>query len=226
MIELALSLAPGLAICVFVFWKDKFEKEPKKLLVICFFLGVLSALIAGLTSIGLEKFIPKDNDTLYTFLNAFIAVAFIEELSKFIFMYLYAYPKDSFNEPFDGITYSVMVSMGFATIENIMYVVQGGMSVAILRMFTAVPAHAMFAILMGYFTGLAKFDNHKRTTYLLYALLSATALHGLYDFCLFMNKYPILILGALASLIIGYVLSKKAIKLHQAQSPFHPDKNK
>jgi RsiW-degrading membrane proteinase PrsW (M82 family) len=71
------------------------------------------------------------------------------------------YNNKNFNEPFDGIVYAVIVSMGFATIENIIYVFQYGFATGILRLFTAVPAHAAFGILMGYFLGKAKFTHGK-----------------------------------------------------------------
>ena len=213
---LALSIAPGLAICIYIFWKDKFEKEPLHLLVKCFLLGILSALPAVVLSYTGEVFL-KD----FLLANVFIGIAFSEELSKFIFLKFFAYKKDAFNEPYDGITYSVMISMGFATIENILYTIEGGFSVGFLRMFSAVPAHATFAITMGYFVGLAKFNKEKSIVYLITGLLIATLLHGLYDYCLFQKDYPIMTFGAILSLVLGIYLSKKAIQRHNHNSPFN-----
>lgn len=105
--------------------------------------------------------LPDDYSIFQQFIKAFFVVALIEEFSKYIFVRFYSQPKKYFNEPFDGIVYAVMVSMGFAAIENIAYVSQGGMGTAIVRAFTAVPAHATFAVLMGYFMGLAKFAPSK-----------------------------------------------------------------
>ena len=73
----------------------------------------------------------------------------------------YAYRKKEFDEPFDGIVYAVMVGMGFATVENISYVSQYGLMTGIMRLFMAVPAHASFAIIMGYFMGKARFSAKK-----------------------------------------------------------------
>jgi protease PrsW len=216
---LALAIAPGLAICIYVFGKDKFEKEPLHLLVKCFFLGILSAVPAIILSKTGEAFLKES-----LFLNVFIGVALSEEFSKFLFLRFYAFPKNAFNEPYDGIIYSVMISMGFATIENILYTFEGGISVGVLRMFTAVPGHATFAILMGYFVGLAKFNKEKKLFYLLAGLFSAAALHGLYDYCLFQQDYPLMTFGALISLILGIYLSRKAMQLHAHQSPFNPTK--
>ncbi len=93
------------------------------------------------------------------------------------------------------------------------------MEVGLLRAFTAVPAHATFGILMGYFMGKAKFSN-KRISLNLLGLLLATIFHGAYDFFLFINFIPGISIGAFVSLIIGIVLSKKAIKRHQNSSNF------
>jgi protease PrsW len=113
-----------------------------------------------------------------------------------------------------------MVSMGFATIENILYVAQGGIGVAILRIFTAVPAHATFGVLMGYFVGLAKFKGMQTGPYLLLGLITAILFHGAYDFGLFTGNGYFIIFGALASLVVGIILSLKAIRIHQEGSPF------
>lgn len=113
------------------------------------------------------------------------------------------------------------------SLENIMYVVDGGWGVALMRMLTAVPAHASFAVLMGYYLGLAKFV-HKKSHYGWYALGIATLFHGAYDYFWFISFVPGIWVGAIASLVIGVMLSKKAIKIHQEASPFQviaPDPN-
>src|ERR1035438_731781 len=171
---IALSFAPGLAIAIYIYWRDKFEKEPLKNLVICFLLGMISIIPAIFIENLPEQFgIFTDRSSISsTLLNAFVFVALVEETSKYLFLRYYAYPKDVFSEPYDGITYSVMISLGFATVENIHYVINGGWEAAIIRMFTAVPAHATFGVLMGFFTGWAKFKNHKKS-YLFLGLFTA-----------------------------------------------------
>jgi RsiW-degrading membrane proteinase PrsW (M82 family) len=218
---LTLAAAPGLAICIYIFWKDKFEKEPLSLLAKCFFMGALSIIPALILSLSLESLLPPN-----LFLEVFIGIALSEELSKYLFLRYYAFRKKSFNEPYDGITYSVMISMGFATLENILYTFEHGYEVGFMRMFTAVPAHATFAVLMGYYTGLAKFKKYKQRYYLGAGLLSATLLHGLYDYFLMQDSYPLLTLGAFVSLAIGIYLSFKAIKLHNNRSPFNPENSR
>ena len=104
-------------------------------------------------------------------------------------------------------------------IENVLYVFQYGISTGITRAFTAVPAHATFGILMGYFMGKAKFSKNKMKFNLI-GLLIATFFHGAYDFFLFINFIPGTLIGAIISLIIGIVLANKAIKKHQKNSVF------
>ena len=220
---LALAIAPGIAICFYIYFKDKYEKEPIRLLVISFILGVLSVVPTLLLSelgtyfFGFE---PTSSNLLFSLISCVIGIGLVEEFSKFIFVRYYAYKKDDFNEPFDGIVYCVMVSMGFATIENILYVAASGASTGWLRMFTAVPMHAVFAIVMGYYLGVQKSFGVK--TAALQGLLLASLLHGVYDFVL---MYPgihpgLQLLGFLACLFFGFRFARKAIRLHQESSPF------
>ena len=146
-------------------------------------------------------------------------MALVEEFSKYIIVRFYAQKKNEFNEPFDGIVYAVMVSMGFAALENILYTYQYGFGVGVTRAFTAVPAHATFGIIMGYFMGKAKFSNNSIKLNLL-GLLFATLFHGSYDFFLFINFIPGIYIGAFVSLLIGIIFSKKAISRHQNSSNF------
>lgn len=217
---LAIATAPGVAIGVYIYLKDKHEREPIGLLIRAFLFGAISVLITLLISIPVNAVISiNEKDLTEQAVHAFLIVALVEEFSKFLFVRGVLYRNPNFNEPFDGIVYSVMVGMGFATLENIMLVSQGGFGVGILRMFTAVPAHAGFAVLMGYFLGKAKFE-HRKGYYSLYALGVATIFHGAYDYCLFVSYLPGIFFGALASLIVAIVLSRRAIHLHQLASPF------
>jgi RsiW-degrading membrane proteinase PrsW (M82 family) len=213
-------LAPGAAIGLYIYWKDKHEREPLGLLVKSFFFGVISTLITLLISWPISRLVPLDPTSVtQQAVHAFLLVALIEEFSKFIFVRWVLYPNKNFNEPFDGIVYYLTVSLGFAGLENILYVMDGGMETAILRMFTAVPAHASFGVLMGYFLGKAKFE-HKKAHYAIYALGVATLFHGAYDYFWFISYVPGIWIGAVISLIIGIVLSRRAIHIHQQASPF------
>jgi len=227
MMLFALALAPALTIVFYIYLKDKYEREPIKLLLKNFALGASASIIITVVFGTIGKLIYPITDPLsifQQFVKAFVLVALVEEFSKYIIVRYVAQKNKEFNEPFDGVVYAVMVSMGFAALENVLYVFQFGMENGIIRAFTAVPAHATFGILMGYYMGKAKFaETRKETIRLnLTGLIIAVAFHGLYDFFLFIDFIPGISIGAFISLLIGLALSRKAIKKHQENSHFKP----
>lgn len=220
---LLLAMAPIFIIILYIYFKDKYEKEPKRLLFYNFLLGaIVSIVITTILYYVFDIVLPLPNHTsvLQQFIKAFFVVGLTEEFSKYIIVRYYAQRNKEFNEPFDGISYAVMVSMGFAATENIFYVLEGGYQTALIRAFTAVPAHATFGILMGYYMGKAKFAKNKIALNLV-GLLSATLFHGTYDFFLFIDFVPGIWVGAFISLSISILLSRKAIKQHQENSNFN-----
>jgi RsiW-degrading membrane proteinase PrsW (M82 family) len=234
MVLLGLSIAPGLAICLYIFLKDIYNKEPKRLLLFSFFLGILSIIPPYFIETYSISFFNTSIPSLATL--AFCVVALSEELSKFLVVRYFCYPQKRFDEPLDGIVYSVMVSMGFATIENINYVFTHGYSTAFVRMFLSVPAHATFGVVMGYFIGKAKFDSANSFKYLFTGLLLAVLFHGTFDFFIFLQANEaikayvsdgLLFAGAIVSYIIAIILSRKHLRLHRQLSKqlFKPDSN-
>lgn len=217
---MALAVAPGVAIYIFIYLKDKYNREPLGLLLVSFILGMFSiipAIILQLLSrTSLESLAGKTIAQVAIF--AYLIVGVSEEGSKYIMIRLFAYRRKAFDEPFDGIVYAVMVGMGFATLENIGYVLQHGMGTGILRMFLSVPAHATFAILMGYHLGLAKFDVANRKQYLFLAIFWPVIFHGTYDYFLFLGNTILHVAAAIISFIIAIQLSKKAIRKHETLS--------
>ena len=188
---IAIAIAPGIAICLFIFYKDIYNREPGLNLIVSFFLGCAAIFPAIIFE---QRFSYTNNGTVTgVAIFSYAVVAFSEEFSKFLGLRFYAYNKRSFDEPLDGIVYSVMVGMGFATLENLMYVLKyaeigQGLRVGIKRMFLSVPAHGCFAVLMGYFVGKAKFDPKNSFWLMLAGLLAAIFFHGTFDFFLFVNE--------------------------------------
>lgn len=220
---LALAIAPGIAIFFFIYFKDKYEKEPFSLLLKCFLLGLLTIFPPILIELAGSRFSPDSHPSSFGILiYAFLFVGLSEELSKFLLLRSYPYNTRHFNEPFDGIVYSVVIAMGFATAENIFYVLENGIGTGFLRMFTAVPGHAAFGVLMGYFVGISKFRQHNFGL-LLTGLITATIAHGFYDYFLFQVDVPGLQILALVCLILIIILSFRAIKIHRRNSPFNPN---
>ncbi|MBL0183048.1 MAG: PrsW family intramembrane metalloprotease [Chitinophagaceae bacterium] len=222
---LALAIAPGIAICLFIYFKDKYNKEPFGLLLWLFILGMFSVIPALIAETALTKPVERmvGESVFYTALFSYIIVGLSEELSKFLVLRYYAFKRKAFDDPFDGIVYAVMVGMGFATLENIGYVTNYGWGTAITRMFLSVPAHATFAVLMGYHIGLAKFDTARRSRYLVLAVFWPVLFHGTFDFFLFLGKSWLHTLGALVSFVVAVRLSLKLIRRKQKISKDHHD---
>lgn len=221
-----LAILPGILICVYLYYLDKYEKESKLHLFICFLLGVAITYPA----IKIEAFIETNTydyslNIFTTLLFSFGAVALVEEVLKFIALLIYPYPRSFFNEPMDGIIYAVMIGMGFATLENVLYALDYGLETTILRAFTAVPAHGIFAVFMGYYLGLAKFAiKEKRSMLFVASLGMAVLVHGIYDFFILQQVQEWLMLLAIVTLFVSAFFSWKFIVIHQEASPFKVDK--
>ena len=155
-----LAIAPVVIILVYIYFRDKWEKEPLKKLLLALALGCLSVIpilfVEGLlSSFSFLEGLSKRMEAFYT---AFIVAGFSEELFKYLAVLLVLWRNKHFNQKFDAIVYSVYVSLGFAMIENFLYVYEGGIGTALSRAITAVPAHALFGVAMGYHLSFAHFS--------------------------------------------------------------------
>ncbi len=182
-LRLLAAIAPALILAMIMIRKDSARPEPVRWLWAAVGLGVLiGPVLLLLAYLGLPVF---DVDSLWTaFLTSFITAAIPEEGLKFVaLLVLGRYCKD-FDEYFDGIVYAVCIGMGFAGLENIIYIFgnEDWIFVSISRALMSVPMHYFFAIIMGAFFSLGWFDKQKRTVYLTAALLLPIVVHGAYDF--------------------------------------------
>lgn len=190
---LMLAVLPTFFLMVFIYYKDSYEKEPVGLLISLFALGMVSVIPALIIETLGELIFSSmfgDNTSVYNFFNVFFCVAIAEEGGKYIFTYLRTWNNKNFNYKFDGIVYAVLVSLGFATVENILYVMQGGLSVAIARGLLSVPSHAIDAVYMGYYYGLAKYydsvgNTRSKNRCMVLSIIVPVILHGCYDYFLF-----------------------------------------
>ena len=224
---LSLAFAPGIAIALYVYLHDRHEREPLWLLLLSFTYGAFSTLLTLVFRAPVSFLIDYlSTEGVRDFVGAYFKVALIEEFSKFILLRFVLYYNRNFNESFDGIVYAIMVGMGFATAENLVYVFQYGLPTGVARMFTAVPAHAVFAVLMGYFLGKAKFTHRHTTTYSILALFSAALFHGSYDYFWFISFVPGIWIGAVVSMILTFVLGRKAMRMHDQSRVFIDNENK
>jgi protease PrsW len=214
---LTISLAPVLIILIYIYFRDKYEKEPFGLLLLGLIAGAVITIpvvfVEWLLSLPLQH-MPWIFDAGY---QSFIVAALTEESLKFIAVLLLIWRNREFNERFDGIVYAVFVSLGFAAVENIMYVFDYGMQTGIFRALTAVPAHAIFGITMGYYIGLARFIPGLKRGLLIKAILYPILLHGLYNYLIF-AKNPILLLLFIPYLIYLWRSGSKKMKKLSAES--------
>ena len=204
------AVIPPIILMMIIYSKDKVEKEPKKLLFKAAIFGALSIIPAiiyeKLLMSVLSEIIDDTTSLGYTFLLAFIGIALVEETGKLIALRLSTWKNPNLNYTFDGVVYSVFVSLGFALVENIFYVLSRGLGVSLLRAILAIPGHFSFAVYMGYYYGLAKFyevagNKEKKKSCLFKGWLFATLLHGFYDFCSLSGRIEMI--GILFVFVIG-----------------------
>ncbi len=189
-----LAFAPVAIILVYVYFRDKYEKEPFSLLLKTLAAGAFITIPVIFTETALEKYIIYFTGYEAIAYRAFFVAGFTEEFYKFIFLFYLIWRSKEFDERIDGIVYAVFISLGFALVENIIYVYKFGTVTGYARALTAVPAHALFGVTMGYYFSLARFMRKRKLANLLSALFIPVVLHGFYDFILMLkNDYYFLV---------------------------------
>lgn len=219
------ALVPALVLCVFVFIKDRAEKEPFGLLLALFVVGALTSIpaiigegiMSGFIDGLFSRFMVETEQGIvvtggmnvpYQFLTAFLVPGFVEELVKWSALLLITRNSKHFNSTFDGIVYAVFVSLGFAALENVLYVLQNGFGTAVLRAILSVPNHAFFGVLMGFYysrwmvykkadvfetrfqlSGVSRRpDAIDPKKFLTLSLIIPILAHGFYDFGIFVGE--------------------------------------
>jgi len=204
-VYIAAAVVPAFILLRYVYRHDTIEKEPPLLLVTLFLLGVLSALgamvLESIAQTVLDLLVAPESP-FYTVLMAFLVVAVMEEGAKLYFLKRRTWYHSAFNYRFDGVVYAVFVSLGFAAYENILYVFQYGLSVALPRALLAIPGHMSFAVFMGVFYGRAKLcegrgNDAAGRRNLRRGYFTAVFLHGFYDACAMTGGSKALLLFAI-----------------------------
>ena len=186
-----MAVIPSIYLVRYFYSKDSHKPEPVGLIIKVFFIGILSVIPVIIIEIILTAFFSNMSSFPLTFyfIEAFIVAGCCEEYIKLMVVKKYVYNDEHFDEVMDGIVYTVVASLGFACMENIIYVMSGDTSTAIMRAFTAVPLHAFASGIMGYYIGKAKFaetpEEEEALTYK--GLFIAIGIHGLYNFILFVS---------------------------------------
>jgi RsiW-degrading membrane proteinase PrsW (M82 family) len=188
---LGIAILPVVLLMVFIYRQDKYQKEPVKSLIKAFIGGMiaipLDIIIVTMLDLALgETFLAQT-----VFFSAFMEAGIPEELCKFIIFMIFIWRDKNFDEYFDGIVYACFIGLGFACLENIMYVfdativsLAGGFVTSFFRALLSVPGHFLFGAILGYFLSMAKFRPEKKGKYIWTGLLLAMLAHGLFDWLL------------------------------------------
>jgi len=181
LIAVAGTLLPIGALLQYFYTRD-LHREPRFVLAWTFILGVLAIGPVLLVALPLSLALPRSAGPLAAALyEAFALAAIPEEFFKLLVVKRYSARRPSFNEPMDGLVYGATAALGFAALENALYVAAGGWVTALARSLTAVPMHAAAGAILGHSVARAKFSPAGRSA-VARGLLAAVAVHGLYDF--------------------------------------------
>lgn len=197
-LSIIISVLPVVVLCKYIYDQDKY-KEPKYLLIKLFVIGMITIIPTIIIELFLQKVFTVHTDNIISFfINTLISVAIVEELSKWIVVKSVAYNNKEFDHIYDIIVYSVFTSLGFALIENIIYVLNTNIGIGIFRAIVSIPIHACCGIIMGYFLGKAKVSDitlsNRRNRHLIFSLLVPTITHTLYDTLLFSHNDTLLLI--------------------------------
>ena len=214
------AVIPAILLLVRVYRLDRIEKEPTGLLLKLLLGGALSGIPAAILeviAIRLISLVVPPQTVLFLLIQNFIGVALIEEVCKRLPVLLLAWKHPAFNYRFDAVVYCVFSALGFAALENVLYVAQSGFGTALARAVLSVPGHCFFGVCMGLYLGQAKQDERDGEGYEMLrskrsSLLVPVLLHGFWDFCLSLNDWRMVILFYVFVLIFFLTVTRKLRK--------------
>lgn len=213
---LTAAIAPGIALLAYFYLKDRYDVEPIRVVARMFIVGALIVLPIAVIQRGLSLELGDS-----PLVQAFLISAGIEEAMKWFVLYHMIYNHTEFDEPYDGIVYAAAVSLGFATLENVLYalLLPASFGSLVLRAVLPVSGHALFGVIMGYYIGKAKFAPAKSGKYLAASFVIPLFWHGAFDYILLVFKHYWMLL--IAPLMV-YLWFRGGLKIRRAndRSPF------
>ncbi|MBX9972853.1 glutamic-type intramembrane protease PrsW [Cytobacillus oceanisediminis] len=212
---LSAGIAPGLALLSYFYLKDQYESEPISMVFKTFLFGALLVF-----PIMFIQYVLETEGVLQSSLmDAFLSSSLLEEFFKWFILFYTIYQHITFDEPYDGIVYGASVSLGFATAENIFYLVALGVEHALGRALLPVSSHALFGVIMGYYIGKGKFSATSTKKWIAFSLFIPFLLHGIYDYILISLKHWIFIMFPF--MIFLWWLGLRKVKKARAHSVNH-----
>ncbi len=223
LVFVALAFAPGIFWLWFYYRQDRYEPEPKMWIVKVFVLGMLVVIPAAIAEALVGKIFPflEGKGLISILLYSFLVIAPIEEYAKYLAVKKSVYKTLEFDEITDGIIYSATAALGFASLENLFYMIDLGASVMIVRAPLSTLGHVLFSGMWGYYLGLAKFSPGQEKRLIKKGLLLAILFHGAYDFILFTNT--VLALLVIPLMFIMYRKLASMIRISAKQSPYREE---
>lgn len=203
---ITVALTPAIALLIFIYLKDEFEQEPIIMVFRCFLFGAL--LVFPIMFIQFA--INEEVGLISPYAVSFVQVALIEEFMKWFVVLVAVYYHVDFNQRYDGIVYASAIALGFASVENMLYIFANGMETAFLRAIFPVTSHALFGVVMGYYFGKAKFNREHRYRHLFFAFFSPYLLHSSYNLILLLLNQWVYVL--IPFMIFLWMLALRKVK--------------
>lgn len=213
-----IAVLPPIAFMLYIHHLDRIEPEPHGFILKVIMLGGAAVIPAALAEVALSA-LPffGAGGFVGAALKSFIVIAPVEEAVKLAVVLLFVWKNKNFNEENDGIVYVGAAAIGFAMVENVMYVLQHGLGTGIMRALTSVPLHTFTGVLMGYFVGIAKFapSSQQRNRFIIRGFCIAYLVHAVYDtFALSSTAAALLILPLVVALFVfGIIYLKRGAAL-------------
>ncbi|RFU65561.1 glutamic-type intramembrane protease PrsW [Peribacillus glennii] len=209
------GIAPGLALLCYFYLKDYYETEPVSVVIKAFVFGVFLVFPIMFLQYVLKTEHIFQGDAQ----QAFLWAGLLEEFLKWFILFFAIYPHVAFDEPYDGIVYGASVSLGFATMENILYLVANGVEHAMTRAILPVSSHALFGVIMGYYLGKGKFAKKNKKKYVFLAFAVPFLLHSIYDYILMTQDSWLY--WIMPFMVFLWWLGLKKVKMARVLSDFH-----
>ncbi|WP_033541488.1 glutamic-type intramembrane protease PrsW [Planococcus sp. CAU13] len=207
-ILLTAAIAPSLALFSYFYLRDQFAQEPSRLLFNSFMYGAVLTF-----PILFTQYVFDEEGVFNTvFTSAILFPSIIEEFFKWLVVLIAIFRHVDFEDPYDGILYGASISLGFATVENILYLLEFGTDIAFIRALLPVSSHALFGVVMGYYFGKAKFssDGGVEHRWLFLALIIPFMLHLIYNSIVRYNDN--LLLGAVPFMLFLWWFGLRKVK--------------
>lgn len=221
-ILLSAAIAPGLALLSYFYLRNQMSTEPRKTLLQSFIYGALITF----PIMFIQYVLQSEGAFSNSYIENVLFSSTIEEFFKWLVIFSLIYRHIEFDDPYDGLLYGASVSLGFATVENVLYLLSFGIHTAFMRAILPVSSHALFGVVMGYYFGKSKFakgDNAKEC--LLFSLFVPLLLHVIYNSILTFEGYWVYLIAPFMLFLWWLALRKvKLAHRHLVQHLFEQNK--